>query len=179
MLLGFLFVFLAGAILAAVFSLNALINTLRFGLPFVTTPDWAVAWLAHNLPLTNADVVYELGCGDARFLCALAKKHPETKFIGIEIQWWPYLLARWRARNLPHVKIILGDFLKLDLSSATVVYGFFITVMMPKVADKLRDSLKTGAQVISFGFALPGWQPVKEVPNPSKIKGSKIRIYSK
>lgn len=177
MLLAFLFIFLAGAIVAAVFSLNALVNTLRFGLPFVTTPDWAIDWLAEHLQLGPRDVVVELGCGDARFLSAVAKRHPEGKFIGIEIQWWPYILARWKTRNQPNVEIRLGDFLKQDLSSATVVYGFFITVMMPKVSDTLRHSLTAGAKVISFGFALPGWQPVEEIPNPLKPRGSKIRIY--
>ena len=179
MLLAFLFVFLAASVIAAIFAADALYTTLRFGLPYVTTPDWAIDWLAANVPLGEKDVVYELGCGDARFLSAMAKKHPQTKFIGIEIQWWPWLLAKWKTKSQPNVHIVLGDFLKQDLSSATLVYGFFITVMMPKVADKLRDSLQAGAQVISFGFAIPGWTPIREIPNPKKTKGSKIRMYQK
>ncbi|MBI5466731.1 MAG: hypothetical protein HY975_00740, partial [Candidatus Kerfeldbacteria bacterium] len=151
-MLIFLYIFLAGVIIAVVFSLNALVNTLRFGLPFVSTPHWAVVWLRDHLELTPQDVVYELGCGSAPVLAALAKKYPATKFVGIEIQWWPWLLAKWRTRGLCNVTITLGDFLKADLSSVTVVYGFFITVMMPKVADKLRASVQSGTKVISFGF---------------------------
>ncbi len=176
-LLIFLLLFLLGALIAAVFSVNALINTLRFGLPYVSTPRWAIDWLAYNLQLTTSDTVYELGCGDARVLAALARKFPNAKFVGLEVQWWPYLLARWRTRNLRQVTIALGDFLQHDLSSATLVYGFFITVMMPKVAAKLRGGIRSGTKVISFGFAVPGWTPVEEVVNPNTGRGSKIRIY--
>jgi len=178
MLLGFLFFLLAGAVIAAIFSLNALINTLKFGLPFVTTPNWAIEWLSNNLHLSSSDIVYELGCGDARVMGALAKKFPAAKFIGIEIQWWPYILAKWRTRRIPNVTIVHGDFLRTDLSAATLIYGFFITVMMPKVGDKLRQSLHAGVPVISFGFALPGWSASNEINNPDKPSGSKIRIYS-
>lgn len=179
MLLTFLFLFLLGSIIAVVFSFNALFNTLRFGLPFVSTPRWAIHWLGENLPLTDHDVVCELGCGSAPVLAILAKKYPHTTFIGIEIQWWPYLLAKWRTRNLPNVTIRLGDFLRADLSSITLIYGFFITVMMPKVAKLLEAQLRSGIPVISFGFALPGWSAEREVANPATGKGSRIRFYRK
>lgn len=177
LLLTFLLLFLLGAVIAAVFSVNVLINTLRFGLPFVTTPQWAIDWLTDNLDLKSSDRVYELGCGDARVLAALARKFPDAKFVGIEIQWWPYLLARWRTRNLRNVAVLLGDFLKQDFSSATLVYGFFITVMMPKIAAKLRQNVRPGTKIISFGFAIPDWTPAEEVVNPDTGRGSKIRIY--
>lgn len=179
MLIAWLLLFLLGSLIACAFSLNALLNTLRFGLPFVSTPRWAIVWLRDNLVLDPHDVVYELGCGSAPFLATLAKKFPDTRFIGIEIQWWPLLLAKWRTRQLPNVTIRSGDFLKDDLPGATLIYGFFITVMMPKVADKLRQSLASGVRVISFGFALPGWTAEREVPNPTTGHGSKIRMYRK
>lgn len=177
MLIAFLLLFLLGSIVAVVFSLNALINTLRFGLPFVSTPRWAIEWLRDNLELNDSDVVYELGCGSAPVLAALGRRFPRTTFIGIEIQWWPFLLAKWRTRKLPNVSIRFGDFLKTDLSRATLIYGFFITVMMPKVAKLLEAQLRSGVPVISFGFALPGWSAEKEIANPATTRGSKIRFY--
>ncbi len=179
MLLFLLFIFLVAAAISCIFSVNALYTTLKTGLPYVSTPNWAIDWLRENIKLDQSDVVYELGCGDARVLSALAKANPTAKFIGIEIQWWPYLWAKWWTRHQANVTIVRGDFLKADLSSATLVYGFFITVMMPKVADRLRQVLHDGVQVISFGFALPGWTPTSEIPNPTKARGSKIRIYQK
>ncbi len=177
-LLIFLFIVLAGAIVAAVFSLNSMWQTLRTGLPFVSTPQWAIDWLVNNLRLSSSDIVYELGCGDARVLAAIARKFPDAKFIGIEIQWWPYLLAKWRTRNLKNVKIELKNFLNMDLSSATVVYGFYITVMAPKVAAKLKQDLRPGARAISYGFDLPGLRETESIRNPQQPKGSKIRVFS-
>ncbi len=36
-----------------------------------------------NLQLTSGDVLYELGCGDARFLIAAAKRH-DVRGVGVE-----------------------------------------------------------------------------------------------
>lgn len=177
MLLAFLFLFLFGCIIAVVFSVNALYNTLKHGLPFVSTPRWAINWLCDNLELNGRDVVYELGCGSALMLEALAKKHPTTKFVGIEIQWWPYVLATWRTRQYHNVQIINGNIFRRDLSAATIVYGFFITGFMSKLADKLTDNLSPGTRVISYGFSLPSWNAVEEITNPKKPHGSRILIY--
>jgi hypothetical protein len=176
-LIAFLLVFLLGCIIAVFFSFNALYNTLKHGLPFVSTPRWAINWLRDNLELNENDIVYELGCGSALMLAALAKKHPTTKFVGIEVQWWPYTLAKWRARNCRNVQIIYGDIFHHDLAAATVVYGFFITGFMPKLADKLTNSLHPGTKVISYGFSLPGWKTIEEIPNPKKPTGSRILVY--
>lgn len=173
----FLLIFLLGCIIAAVLSVNALINTLRHGLPFVSTPGWAVEWLRDHLVVTEHDIVYELGCGDARVLERLARQHPKTRFIGIEVQWWPLLLARWRTRNLPNVRIVSDDLFAQSLRPATIVYGFFITGFMERLEQKLRRDLVPGTRVISFGFALPGWSAEQEIRNPSGARGSAIRFY--
>ncbi len=177
MLLAFLLLFLVGTIIAVIFSINALINTLRFGLPYVSTPHWAVDWLTGNLNLKSSDLVYELGCGDARVLAALARKYPATKFIGIEIQWWPYLLAKWRTREQRNVQLARGDIFQCDLFPATVVYGFFITGFMPKLAAKLSANLRPGTGVYSYGFRLPSWTTSEEIANPKKPSGSRILAY--
>lgn len=177
MLLLFLFLFLLGSIIAVIFSLNALINTLRHGLPFVSTPGWAIDWLCDHLELHDQDVVYELGCGSAPVLVSLAKKYPRTSFVGIEIQWWPYLLAKWRARNCRNIKLMYGDIFRQNLTSATVVYGFFITGFMPKLAIKLKGDLRPGTKIISYGFRLPDWPTEQEIINPKKPTGSRILVY--
>lgn len=177
MLIVFLFVFLLGCIIAATFSINALVNTLRYGLPYVTTPGWAIEWIEKNIFLSKNDTVYELGCGDARVISALAKERLSTQFIGIEVQWWPFLLGKWRTRNQKNVRIVYGDIFQHDLSPATVVYGFFITNFMSKLTKKLEKDLQPDAKVISFGFRLPDWTPVQEVNNPNKPNGSKVLVY--
>lgn len=176
-LLVFLLLILLGAVVALVFSLNALWQTLRTGLPYVTTPPWAIDWLANNLQLTSDDTFHELGCGDARVISLLAKRCPETKFIGIEIQWWPFLLAKWKTRNLKNVKLVRGDVYTHNLSKATVVYGFYITAFVEKLSIYLKKSLRSGTRIISFGFQLPDWEIEQEILNPKNAKGSRLLFY--
>lgn len=174
----FLFTLLGLTALALVLSLNALVQTLRTGLPYVTTPSWAIRWLVDHLSLTDSDVVYEIGCGDARVIAALAEKHPGLHCVGIEIQWWPYLLARWRTRRLRNVRIIRRNAFQHDISSATVVYGFYITAFVAKLSEYLKQSLRPGARIISFGFALPGWRVSTTIAPPAG-KGSRLLFYEK
>ncbi len=177
MVLAFFVVLLFATLIALVFAINTLWQTLRTGLPYVSTPRWAIAWLQNNLPLQPSDVLYELGCGDARVLTALATSFPDTKCIGIEIQWWPYLLAKWRTRQLRNVTILRADLYRQDLSAATLVYGFFITNFVPKLRHTLRNKLRAGTRVISFGFALPDWPLEQRVENPKRPGGSALLLY--
>jgi trans-aconitate methyltransferase len=175
-LLTFLFILLGATLMAVVFSLNAMFQTLRTGLPYVSTPQWAIDWLANNLYLTTADTFYEIGCGDARVVTALAHKFPAATFIGIEIQWWPFLLAKWRARNVPNLKIKRADVFRADMSDATTVFGFYITSFAPKIAAYLQKAVKLNTRIISFGFPLPGFTLEKDIPPPTK-KGSHLLLY--
>lgn len=154
MILYFLFALLAVVLVAAVFMSNALYTTLRYGLPYVSSPDWTIAALSERLHLGPQDVFVELGCGDARVLVGVAKHFPETKYIGYEIQWWPFLLAKWKCRNMKNISIYRQNFLKVDLSAATIIYGYFISSMMPKVAELLKHQAGQHT-LISLGYELP------------------------
>lgn len=169
---------LVATLTALIFSLNAMWHTLRTGLPYVTTPKWAIDWLAGNLNVHPSQVVIELGCGDARVLARLAQRFPHGKFLGIEIQWWPWLLAKWRTRRLKNVKIAHGNLYHFDLSPAHFVYGFYITNFMDKLEAKLQYDLLPGTKVISYGFKFQNWKPVQEIPNP-RGTGSTLVIYQR
>lgn len=177
MLIAFLIILLMGTLVALVFAINMMWHTLRTGLPYVSTPDWAIDWLVNNLHLSERDHVFELGCGDARVLAAIAKQFPKTKCVGIEIQLWPYLLAKWKTRTIPNVTIVHGNIYAHDLAAATVIYGFYITAFVQKLSTYLRQRLKTGTRVFSFGFSLNDWSPVQKIENPKKSTGSKLIEY--
>ena len=174
-MLWFLLVILAGTIVGCVFMVNALYTTLRYGLPYVSSPDWTIGALNERLHLGKDDLLVELGCGDARVLVGIAKRFPEAKYIGYEIQWWPYVLAKWRCRNMKNISIERKNFLRVDLAPATVIYGYFISSMMPKVAELLKAQAHHHT-LISLGYELPGFTAREVVPNPSG-HGSSLRWY--
>ncbi|MBI3572897.1 MAG: hypothetical protein HY092_01720 [Candidatus Kerfeldbacteria bacterium] len=176
-LLVFLIIILVAAVIALFFALDALVTLFRYKVPFVSTSGWAIDWLKQNLKLDGHDVIYDLGCGDARVLIALAKKFPAASFVGIEAQWWPYLLAKWKSRKFTNVKIFRQDFYKSDLSSATIIFCFLITSVMPRVEVKLKESLRSGTMVFSYGFRFPNWTTEQQIANPKRREGSKLNAY--
>lgn len=176
-LLVFLIIVLIAAVVALFFALDAMVTLFRYKVPFVSTSAWAIDWLKKNLTLDGQDVVYDLGCGDARVLIALAKQFPAAKFIGIEAQWWPYLLAKWGSRKFKNVTILREDFYKSDLSSATMVFCFLITGVMQKAEQKLKSNLRPGTKVFSYGFRFPDWPATQDIINPKKPVGSQLRKY--
>jgi hypothetical protein len=175
LLLIFLYLFLLGAIIALVFTLNTMINLFRDKVPYVSTPKWAIDWLTNHLPLTT-EICYDLGCGDARVLIALKKRFPGITAIGYERNWWPLILAKAKIRGTGII-IHRQNFYHADLSDANIVFCFLIHSVMPKVEQLLHSQLQPGATIYSYGFTFPTWQPVERIPNPRNPTGSKINVY--
>lgn len=172
-----LLVFLIIIVIALIFMINGLYGVFRIHIPYVPTPAWAIAWLQEHLELPSGAIVYDLGCGDARVLAGLAKNHPSATFIGIEVQWWPYVLARWRARNIPNLKIEPVDFWQRPIPDATHVFCYLFQPILEKMRAKFETELRPGATVISFGFRIPRWVTDQEISDPSGKTKSRILFY--
>lgn len=168
---------LAASLAALVFMLNALWNAAHIRVPFVPTPSWAVCWLVNNLPVPVDSVVYDLGCGSGTMLVPLAQKNPQATFVGVELQWWPLVLAKWRTRKLPNITIRKENFFQTDLADATHVFVYLFSQSMRPMGDRLRTALNPGTTVISYGFSFPDWTIAQEIKNPAKPNGSRILLY--
>lgn len=187
-----LFIFLLGAVIALIFSLNSLLNIIRYKVPYASTPDWAIEWLGKNLHLDTsspargevarsaggegAPILVDLGCGDGRVLFRLKKIFPQVTMIGYERQWWLWLWTKFRARGTG-VIIRRDSFYDADLANVSVVYCFLLHSVMAKVEKMLRTKLKKGATVYSYGFSFPTWTPIDQIPNPTRPQGSKLNVY--
>lgn len=57
----------------------------------------------------------EIGCGAAEVLCALAREHPHTNYVGVDIAAKPLLkaVATAAALALPNIVFIKGDFTRM------------------------------------------------------------------
>ena len=78
-----------------------------------------------------------------------------------EISPVPWFFMKIRAfilgpRNL---KVVRRNFLKEDLSKASLVVCYLYPGAMEKLSSKLIMELKPGAQVISNTFEIPTWTP--------------------
>lgn len=178
-LLIFLYIFLTVILVALVFMINGLYGIVRTRVPYVPTAQWAVEWLQEHLDLPAGSIVYDLGCGDARVLAAMANHHPDVKFIGIEVQWWPTVLAKLRARSIPNLRIERIDFWSRPIADATHVFCYIFQPILAKMKTKFETELRPGTIVISFGFHIPGWATTKEISNPSGKTKSRILFYQR
>jgi hypothetical protein len=82
--------------------------------------------------------------------------------VGIELRQGLYRSALARVKELgleEKVKIIHGNFLKIDLSPADVVTMYLLTTTNIILKPNLEKYLKPGARVVSLDFEVRGWKP--------------------
>ncbi len=151
-------VYLAGAIFFG--ALLSFIYAAWRAAPWV--PTWS-GDIARSLRLAQIGPglrVYDLGCGDGRLVCAAAAAGADG--VGYEISWLPYVWARLRALSFRgKVRIHYRDFWHVNLGQADVVYCFLLPKIFPRLKTKLEAELRPGAKVITYVWAIPGWQPVR------------------
>ena len=110
---------------------------------------------------TQEGFIYELGAGWGALAFPLARRCPESKVVAYELSPVPWLFLKLRAflfgpRNL---KIERRNFMKDDLSKASLVVCYLYPGAMVKLSSKLGAELHPGARVISNTFEIPDWAP--------------------
>lgn len=178
MTLGLILLLIA-VLLALLLTTQALATFVRVGVPYVGTNRWVVRWLQDQVALAPGQTFFELGCGDGRVLIALARRYPKAHFVGFELAWWPWLLAKASTRRWPNIRIERQDFLTAPLQDADVVYCYLITEAMARLGPLFEQRLKPGAIVYSYAFRLPGWTLAREVVNPKHPKMPRLWVYRK
>jgi tRNA A58 N-methylase Trm61 len=111
--------------------------------------------------ISDTDTVYDLGSGDGRVVAALAH-NSGAHIVGYEISLLLYVWSRMKLLFCglrTRVEIRYADFLKRDLSQATVIFFFLTPMATKKLAPKFRKELKKGTRIISYSFSLPDWTP--------------------
>ncbi len=133
------------------------------GGPFVPTPWAIVDEMLKLVEIRPADVVYDLGSGDGRFVIAAAKRHG-ARGVGIERDAGLVAFSRTQAEVdgvADRVKFVQGDVLTADLREATVVTMYLLPRLAIQLVPKLRAELPAGARIVSHDYALEPWRPDK------------------
>ncbi len=134
---------------------------------FRETPQDAVDKMLDMAHVTQDDVVYDLGCGDARFLIAAAKKHG-CRGVGFEIQPHVAALARQKVAEakLEHlIEIHERDIFEgggIDLRPATVLTLFLLPELNVKLIPNIQQ-MRPGSRVVSFLFDMEGVKPKEKI----------------
>jgi len=118
----------------------------------------------------------DIGCGDGRVLRA-AKRRYNVRGLGFEVNFLAYLIARVRSSGIEGIQIRWGNFWKVDLSDADVVFCYLFPDVMERLAKKLEAELSPGARVISCNFSIPGWKPLEVLFPDSSLHDDPIYGY--
>ncbi|CAM9198207.1 unnamed protein product [Chrysoparadoxa australica] len=121
--------------------------------------------------VTEADFVFDLGCGDGR-VCLTATKKYGTRSRGIEIE--KELIEKFQRgvgtleqRLQDKVQVVHGDLRKVDLSEATVVFLYMLPEAMaelePQLLSWLGDCGSSNRRLVCQTWGLKGIKPVARV----------------
>jgi ribosomal protein L11 methylase PrmA len=131
---------------------------------YVGTPYDVVSKMLQMAQVKKGDLVYDLGCGDARMLILAAQKYG-TKGRGYDIDPERVKASRENvARNNVGklVKILQADIFTLDLSKADVIPIYLLPEMNRKLLPQL-EKLKPGARIVCHAYDLEGIVPDETV----------------
>ncbi|MCC7416065.1 MAG: class I SAM-dependent methyltransferase [Acidobacteria bacterium] len=131
---------------------------------YVPTPQDVVDAMLDLAGVKPGDVVYDLGCGDGRFVISAAKRG--ARGVGVDIDPDRIEEATMNARRAgvtSRVKFITADLFETDIHEATVVTLFLLPDLNVKLRPRLLAELRPGARVVSHLFDMGGWKPDRTI----------------
>lgn len=111
-------------------------------------------------------LIVDPGCGFGGLTLALARAFPEASVVGVDLQPFPILIARCRARllGLHNATFRRGDLFEEDYSAAQVVACYLYGDVMERLYSKWDRELQAGCVIVTNLHPIPNWQPVQEIP---------------
>ena len=143
------------------------------GAPWIPTRMKKVREMLTLADIQPDEVLYDLGCGDGRFVVTAARRF-DAKAVGIEINLLLYLWCQFLITILglrKKIKIAYGNFFKHDLSNADVVICYLLQDTNDKLEEKLIQELKPTARVVSNSFIF------QRLPVANEVTDKGIYVY--
>jgi protein-L-isoaspartate O-methyltransferase len=147
--------------------------------PYYPTPEIVVEKMLQLGELKPGEKMFDLGSGDGRIVIAAARKF-KADATGVEFDASLVRQSTERIRNLglsSTARIIHGDLLKQDYSSADLLTVYLLPVGNEKVTPMLEKQLKKGARIVAHDFEFTAWNPEKIVEIDDDGEGRSHRLY--
>lgn len=148
-----IWLFIGVLLVAAAFG-----GVLLWGAPYVPTMDTQIKAALELLDLKSGQTLLELGSGDGKVLVAAARTG--LNVVGIELNPLLVALSWLRTRRYRRqVRIIWGDFWRVQWPPCDGVFTFLLDRYMPKLDARMK---KTKKPIASFAFQIPGRKAIAE-----------------
>ncbi len=135
------------------------------------TPLGVVDTLVSAAGVGDKDVVYDLGCGDGRFLVAAARRGAIGVGFDLNVN-----LVEWAAANAlaervnARVSFEVRDLFTVNMSPASVVTLYLLPELNLKLRPKLWRELAVGSRVVSNAFDMGDWAPERTFEVPTRYR---------
>lgn len=132
------------------------------GAPPVPTPKKILERMIELADIKSGQRVYDLGCGDGRFVFAAAKRGADAR--GFEISPLVYCWAQARKFFLKsRGKIYFRDLLWVNLRPADIIFLYiFPTTIKLFLQRKFKKELRPGTKIISYAFEITSLRLIKK-----------------
>ena len=130
--------------------------------PYVSSDPEVVRRMLEIAKVQTDDLVYDLGCGDARILVAAVAEFKARGAVGYEINEDVYKTALSMIEKLnlqDRVKLVRGDLFNADISKATIITLYLTSSANERLRGKLEKEARSGTRVVSHDFRMPEWEP--------------------
>ena len=147
---------LAFLLLVAVFW-----NSFGERVPLYLTNSRTIDALDGLLPKDRPIRFIDIGCGVASVLGPLARRHPDSEFVGVELAPLPFVIGALRLwiMGRRNARLIFGAMWEHDLAPYDIAYCFLSPAPMSAIFDKANKEMAAGTLFISNSFMVPGIAP--------------------
>lgn len=132
--------------------------------PFNPTNPECVLVALGMLRLEDDDVLYDLGCGDGRFLIQGCAQIPLLRAVGIDYDAQLCERAREgviKAGLADRVSIFHENVIDSDFTQATALFVYLVPAGIAAIRPALEAALTRGARIVTYVFSIPGLAPAR------------------
>jgi predicted RNA methylase len=146
--------------------------------PYYPTPLTIVERMLDLGQLKAGEKMFDLGSGDGRIVFMAAQKYgADATGVELDSDLVTSSQAKLRQLGLKNARIVYGDILKQDYSSANLITVYLLPDSNIKVRPILEAQLKKGTRIVAHDFEVGGWTPVKTVTIPDDGEGRSHMLY--
>ena len=131
--------------------------------PYYPTPETIVQKMLQLGALKAGEKMFDLGSGDGRIVIMAAEKF-HANAVGVELDKDLYRQSTDKIQGLrlqKTARIVNGDVLQQDYSSADLITVYLLPLSNDKVRPILDKQLKKGTRIVSHDFEFKDWKPEK------------------
>lgn len=142
--------------------------------PFISTDNKSLKQIINEIEVKENSIIYELGCGRAKFLRILEKNHSKLELVGIENLFSLYILDKILFFLLKSkIKFFHQDLFKTNLNKADIIYCWLFDTTMKRLGEKIISECRPGTQIISRSFSISQLTPTKTIT----IRNKQVYFY--